>query len=490
VTAGHEALSTTRRRFLGTGAAAAGALALGRTGIAHAADGPNVVVIVVDTLRADHVYGDRARTPNMDELLRQGIRFTRAHPEALPTVPVRNSLLSGRRNWPFRGWHDYRGLLQSPGWSPLTNVERSLLPVLRRAGYWTSYVTDNPFLGFSVPYGPLRRGVERFVRTGGQIGGRRTGVSQQELRHWLDPALAPDSKARERMRRYLANSHYARDETRSFAARVFADAARLLDEAGRQRPFAMVVDTYEPHEPWTPPRKYIDLYGDPDYRGPEPAMPRYGRVDGYLDDGNRSRVLNRMRALYAAEVTMTDRWLGVFLDRLNTLGLDRDTAIVLVGDHGFMLGEYGWTGKIASILHPVLMRVPLVIVDPARRRPRASSDHLAQTHDIAPTLLSLLGVQAPRSMTGIDLSPVFKGRRPREREFAYGGYANHLYAQTARWKLIADNRGRNRRLYDLARDPAETNDVSDRHPRRAAAMYDAVVRRAGSPPPYYENAGR
>ena len=79
-----------------------------------------MIVIVVDTLRADHVYGDRARTPNMDALVREGIRFTRAHPEAMPTVPVRNSLLSGRRDFPFRGWHDWRGLLDSPGWAPLT----------------------------------------------------------------------------------------------------------------------------------------------------------------------------------------------------------------------------------------------------------------------------------------------------------------------------------------------------------------------------------
>ena len=69
---------------------------------------------------------------------------------------------------------------------------------------------------------------------------------------------------------------------------------------------------------------------------------------------------------------MTDRWLGVFLDRLHDLRLDRETAIVLVADHGFLLGEYGFTGKISSELHPPLMRVPLVVVHPdaAARRAR------------------------------------------------------------------------------------------------------------------------
>ena len=128
----------------------------------------------------------------------------------------------------------------------------------------------------------MRRSFNRFVRTGGQIGGRRTGVSDREMRHWLFPALEHDAKARLRMRKYLANGHNAHDESRSFAARVFTNGVRLLDQAATQRPFALVLDTYEPHEPWTPPRKYIDLYDDPDYHGPEPGMPRYGLISDYM----------------------------------------------------------------------------------------------------------------------------------------------------------------------------------------------------------------
>ena len=107
---------------------------------------------------------------------------------------------------------------------------------------------------------------------------------------------------------------------------------------------------------------------------------------------------------------------------------------------------------------------------------------------MAPTILALAGVPAPRAMTGRDLSPLFDGRRPRPRKLAYGGYANSLYARTDRWKLISDNRGTGKRLYDLGRDPAETRDVSGRHPKRTAAMYDAVARRAGGRPPFYEDA--
>ena len=65
---------------------------------------------------------------------------------------------------------------------------------------------------------------------------------------------------------------------------------------------------------------------------------------------------------------MTDDWLGKFVDRLHDLNLERDTVIVLVGDHGILLGEHGWTGKISTALYPALTRVPLILVHPHRRR--------------------------------------------------------------------------------------------------------------------------
>ncbi|CAN5548745.1 hypothetical protein BH20ACT19_BH20ACT19_12500 [soil metagenome] len=443
------------------------------------------MVIIVDTLRADHVYGDRARTPNMDALARDGLRFTRMFPEAMPTVPARNSILSGRRVFPFRGWHDYRGLIAEPGWSPLRDVNTSFTTVLRKAGYWTAYATDNPFLGFAPPYKRFRRSFNRFARNGGQVGGKGRGVSKRELRHWLHPAME-DSATRERMRRYLANGNrYYRDESRSFAARVFKAGVRLLDDAKRNRPFCLVLDTFEPHEPWTPPRKYIDLYGDPDYRGPEPSKPYYAAVSQYLDPGNRDRLLRRMRALYAAEVTMTDRWLGVFMDRLHDMRLDRNTAVVLCSDHGFLFGERGYTGKKPHELHPALTRVPLTIVHPDRRRAGRTIEGFASTHDVAPTVLSMAGVRAPTRMNGRDLSRAFRGRLP-DRDYVFGGYSNNFYIRSDRWLLIGNNRPGAFKLYDLKADPAESRNVAGSNPGKVRELYGIVRKRAGGRLPYYD----
>ena len=403
--------------------------------------------MIIDTLRADHVsaYGGRALTPNIDALAARGIRFTRFYPEAMATVPARRSILMGRRVWPFRDWHAHPGLRTTPGWQPMDSRD-TFTSALKRAGYWTGYVTDNPFLAFTRLYEPFRDSFDRFDRVGGLLGrGAPTdSVTAAELDHLLVPELRTP-RTMERERRYLAAGGYWRDESRSWAARTFSRAAGTLEKAARQQPFALVVDTFEPHEPWTPPRAYIDMYGDPGYRGPEPSTARYRRTAEWLTPRRAGPVLDRMRDLYAAEVTMTDRWLGVFLERLGSLGLAHNTVIALVSDHGFLLGEHGWTGKIASILHPPLIHVPFILADPARSRGGVTSERLGQTHDIGPTLLSLAGVRAPAGMDGLDLLA------PRRRKLAYGGYSNWHYARTDTMAFISSNRARSPPLRPRAR---------------------------------------
>ena len=480
---------TTRRRFLQASAATAAAAALGEPGVVAAqAERPNVLLIVIDSLRADYVgiYGSRVKTPNIDAIAADGLRFTRAYPEAMPTVPARNSILSGQRVFPFRGWRDRDGLIAQPGWSPLSDVPNALPAVLRRAGWWTAYVTDNPFLGFAPSYAPLRESVHRFVRTGGQLGGGRpvSSVPPRVLRHWLHPSIRR-AKA-ERVGLYMANSRYWDNEERSFAARVFKKATAVLDEAAANRPFALMVDVYEPHEPWTPPPQYVRMYGDPDWRGPEPAMPRYSRTSNWLSRRERGPVVQRLRDLYAAEITMTDRWLGVLLAKLNALGVADNTVIVLVSDHGILLGDHGWTGKISVALHPALVRVPLIVMDPRRGRSARSSDWYASTHDIAPTILSMAGVPAPTQMEGVDLSRPLRGRKLPERPYAFGGYSNEFFIRTERWAMWADNRPSHFQLFDLRKDPGESNNVAREHPRLIRELYATVRERAGGRLPYYD----
>lgn len=181
---------------------------------------------------------------------------------------------------------------------------------------------------------------------------------------------------------------------------------------------------------------------------------------------------------------MTDRWLGVFLDRLHALRLERDTIVVLTADHGFLLGEHGATGKSPTQLHPELIRVPLTIVDPERRLAGRSTSYFAQSHDVGPTILAMAGVRAPSRMNGVDLSRFFRSQAMPERPLIWGGYTNHFYARTKRWALSGHNGGGDLSLHDVRADRRETRNLAPRRPQKARQLRAAVRRRAGPLPRY------
>jgi arylsulfatase A-like enzyme len=286
------------------------------------------------------------------------------------------------------------------------------------------------------------------------------------------------------VRQYLANNGAGKVDEEQAASRVFASAEGLLAEAARRKPFLLVVDSFDPHEIWAPIRADLELYADPGYGGADIADVRYTWSD-YLT----SPQLRHLRATYAAAVTAVDRWLGRFLDGLRRRGLEGDTVVALVSDHGIYLGEHELTGKSDSYLHPELIQVPLMLRDPDGRAAGARSDYRATTVDLAPTLLSMAGAQASRHFEGADLSPLLEGGAPaEERSFSYGGYGNFSFIRDDRWALVVRNDNGWRLLYDLAADPRERRDVATRHPRVAERMWRRLLGEVGRRPPRYSLA--
>ena len=454
----------------------------------------NVVVIVIDSLRPDFIgaYGaPRMRTPNFDSLLAKGLRFNRAFPEAMVTVPARRSIFTGQRIFPYRDFKPIADLGISPGWEPIANLDQTLMKALKDAGYRIVQVTDNPHTGFTQSFKEFRLAWDRFVSIEGRTGERNPPdtVSDAQVRRWLPKALQENERYVLGMKKNLANTGYGKDDRESDAARVFGEATEQLSAAARSgQKFALVVDCFDPHEPWSPPKEYIDLYGDPEYEGPEIGTVDYGPAN-YLSKDE----LRRAHADYAAAVTMTDRWLGTFLDRFDELGLADNTAIVLLADHGVLLGERGWVGKIPGELHPEMAQVPFAIVHPAGKRAGETSEHFASTHDVAPTVLALLGVDRPQWMEGQDLSLLLDpdGEQPAAREFHYGGMYNRYFIRTDQWVLLGDNLGGNRQLFDLTLDPGEFRNVAEANRanrRLAEELYQQVIEATGGKPlPYYED---
>ena len=185
-------------------------------------------------------------------------------------------------------------------------------------------------------------------------------VTDEQLARWLPEGLSDDDRYVEGMRKYLANTGYGKDASESNAARVFGESTKLLEEAAEHQPFALVVDSFDPHEPWSRRRSSSRMYADPSYRG---AESRHRALHAGRDLSGPEE-LRQMNAVYAASLTIADRWLGEFLGRFRELGLHENTVLVLVSDHGILLGDRGWTGKIAQELHPELIQVPCVMVHP------------------------------------------------------------------------------------------------------------------------------
>jgi arylsulfatase A-like enzyme len=241
-----------------------------------------------------------------------------------------------------------------------------------------------------------------------------------------------------------------------------------------------VVDSFDAHEPWDAPRRLVGMYGPADPGGVEPIQPFATPSQRVRDVHLTQRLLRRMRQLYAAEVTLVDVWLGRFLDHLENAGLAGNTLVVLVSDHGVLLGERGWVGKKHTEMYEEMTHVPMLMRHPAGKASGRSTGYLASPHDIGPTVLSTLRVKAPRGMNGADLSPLFDGRPPRKkRTYRTASYGDYVSASDGRWLLIASNRRTDVRLYDRKSDPHERRNVARRHPREVRRLWGAVLRHAG-----------
>jgi arylsulfatase A-like enzyme len=483
-------MQVTRRQLLQAGAAgAAGAALLPAAGCtmdqAGSREHMNVLLLIVDSLRPDHVgaYGSEVKTPNLDALLAKGIRFTRGYPEAMVTIPARRSIFTAKRIFPYRNWKPNLELGRSPGWLPITDLEHTFTAEFQRHGYWTAQVSDNPHLGFTKAYKPFRKSFDHWASIPGQAGTFKPAstVPLKDVYEWLPPFLR-DRRYIPGMREYLANSGAGVREDETCAARVYIEAINTIDAARLRQPFCLTVDCFDPHEPWSPVEKYLRMYADPNYKGEKIGVTKYGFARNFSEAQFRE-----LRAIYAAEVTQTDRWLGKFMDRFYASGLAKNTVILMLSDHGYLLGERGYTGKVPSQLHPELAQIVYTIVHPDGKGAGETHDYFASTHDVGPTLLSLVGIKPPGWMEGADLSPVLDGGEPTQtRDFHYGGMFNRFYIRTDDWVLIGDNRGENRTLNNLRTDPSENHDVIAEHPDVSRRLYRQILDAAGGPLPYYQ----
>jgi arylsulfatase A-like enzyme len=434
----------------------------------------NCIVVMFDTLRYDAVFGDEVDTPNLRGFAGQSVVFSSAWGEGEPTVPVRRSCMTGMRSYPWRHHIGDRGSFPNIlGWHMIPEDQTTLSEYLYQRGYATGLVTDVWHL-FKSSMNFVRGFVSwDFVR--GQEGDtfRLMPDSAVDGRQYVPERLAGNPGPTQYLMSVIDRE---RDED-YFAAQVFSKAAQWVELNQDNGPFFLWVDSFSPHEFWDPPRRYADRYftrpGVRDYIVPQ----MLNQTDATPEE------IARTQALYRGYVTFCDEWFGRFMDRLQSLGLLKDTVVIVTSDHGTELWDKGHFGKNQSRLHPFNTQLNLMIHHPDLSRGHGI-DAFVQHHDIVPTVLDMLGVGYPQ-LDGESLLPLISGERKEIRDYVITGWGPYACVRDREWNLIIDTTDLRQppQLYNVVRDRAENYDVAAEHPevvQRQIARLEALL---GAPLP-------
>ena len=436
----------------------------------------NVILLITDTMRADYLgcYGNEwTQTPHINRLAEQSAVFTRAYAEGCPTLQARRALWTGRRTFPFADDVVKPGdrLNVQYGWQPLHDSDWCLSEMVRECGYWNGFITDTPH--YFKPSMNFHRGFDtwEFIR-GQEAEPYRSGFMYDGERGQVDSFEARQAQAKVGLRRRANVSDRQREED-YHVAQVFRRATRWLEDNFGVEGFFLVVDAFDPHEPWDPPRHYEALYGDEDLWSTPIVM-----EGGNLEGASEEQVLAARRS-YAGEVTLYDRWLGHFLATAELMGLLENTLIVLVADHGSNHGEHGWMHKGGYAMYDSVVRIPLIIRHPGGEGATERIDGLAYNMDIVPTILEYCGVPVPERVQGRSLWPLIEGREDELRSCVTSGYNEWLWYRDAEWVYTGDLAGRTHRLFAIRDDPGETTNLADQRPEVVERLRQAIVDEAG-----------
>lgn len=414
---------------------------------------PNVVLIVADDLGWGELgcYGQRKiRTPRIDALAAEGVRFTQFYSGAPVCAPSRCVLLTGRHNGHGAVRDNFE--VQPEGQMDLPASEVTLAEVLRERGYATGCFGK---WGLSAPHSeghPNAQGFDEFY-----------GYICQRQAH----DFYPNHLWRNRERVELDRAQYSHD--------LIADAALEFVRAHREQPFFLYVPFTIPHLALQVPddslAEYVGLWEDPPYRGGKGYKPH-----------------PTPRAAYAAMVTRMDRDVGRIVDLLAELELANDTLVLFTSDNGptydrlggsdseFFESSAGLRGFKGSVYEGGL-RVPLVARWPGRIPASSTCTQPAGFVDVFPTLASECGAATPSALDGESLATSLRdpsvASRTRPLYWELAGYGGQQAARVGDWKAVRrDMKKGNERieLYDLAADPGETRDLALERPEVLAQL--------------------
>ncbi len=395
---------------------------------------PNILLITVDTLRADAVgaYGNpRAKTPNMDSLAQDGTLFSLDMTVVPQTNPTHASILTGV--FPSR-----HGIFHHMA-SMLSDSVKPLAEIMSEAGYTTT--GHYSWISFDPQYSGLERGFATYER------------------HTVDRSWPADRKP-DFYEEYLDSK-----------ADVTTDGVLAWLERSGKDPFFMWIHYNDAHWPYEPPSPFDTMFD-----GCQSCMD--GSIQSIIrvTEGYQATSVEtaHLRGLYDGEVAFVDQQLGRLFGWLRDRGLLDRTVVVLTADHGEGFGEKGlWSHQ--EVMYNTALRVPLLIRYPGGV-PKAVVGAPASAVDILPTLMDILGLPTPEGLHGKSLLPLMQGTEDGHDRAVFSQLwdARKVSVVYQGMKLIKDRDTGALQLYDLAQDLAENHDLTGARPEVARILEQRV----------------
>lgn len=437
---------------------------------------PNIIYILGDDLGIGELgcYGQtKIRTPNIDQLAKEGMLFTRHYSGSTVCAPSRCTLLTGlhtghsfiRNNAEVGTWESFDGQMPIPASSD-TIAKR-----LKTAGYATACIGKWGLGGVGSSGDPLNQGFDHFFGYNCQRHSHNYYPQYliKDREHFplnnptIPQGLFPKGKDP------MDPANYKVYQGTDYAPDFMEKEALAFIRENKDKPFFLYFSTTVPHAALQVPddslAEYKDKFDDKPYLGDKGYLPcRYPR------------------ATYAAMITRMDRSVGRMMAQLKELGLDKNTIVCVVGDNGptfnggtdsaYFNSAQGYRG-LKCALYEGGIRAPCVVRWPARVAAGSTSDHLSAMWDMMPTFCDAAGVESPKGTDGISMLPALTGHPEAQKPHEYLYWEDACNKQALRWgdwKLIKYHPGLKVELYNLKDDPKEEKDLAKENPEMKAKL--------------------
>lgn len=371
------------------------------------------IMVMFDSLNRHLLepYGcDWTKTPNFARLAEHTVTFDNFYAGSLPCMPARRELHTGRYNFLHRAW------------GPIEGYDDSMPEILKSNGIYTHLVTDH-WHYWEEGGANYQTKYNSFEYARGQEGDPWKGHLKWDVPEHIDGRQ--DACGRQE---YI-NRYYMREEKNQAIAVTFQNGLDFIETNHAEDNWFLQIEAFDPHEPFFSPQKYKDLYPH-EYHGIMFDWPAYHPVR------ESEEAVQHCRYEYAALLSMCDAYLGKVLDMMDQYGLWEDTMLIVNTDHGFLLGEHNWWGKIQMLYYNEIAHTPFFLWDPRLKLKNVRSDCLAQTIDIAPTVLDFFGQAIPKDMLGRPLRQCLESGTNAHDYVLFGQHGMQVYITDGRYVYV------------------------------------------------------